>query len=87
MGAGAGMAGAVEGSCRLTGAGTYAGYTGQGVTCTPEHDVNGKLSEGYCSMAAIEAIEDCCEGDEHCSENNPPQNCSVAWQWSKARCL
>jgi hypothetical protein len=43
---------AVEGRCALSGAGAYAAYTGQSVTCTPERGANGQLSEGYCAVRA-----------------------------------
>jgi hypothetical protein len=51
----------VDGHCALSGAGIHASYTGQAVTCEAERDLNGQLSEGYCTMAAGEAVLDCCE--------------------------
>ena len=53
--------GEADGHCGISGAETHANYTGQAVSCAPERDLNGQLSEGYCTMAAGEAVLDCCE--------------------------
>ena len=91
------MSGAVDGRCELAGNGTSAAYVGMEVVCDPETDANGDYSEGYCSMAATEAVLDCCESlppdspeAADCGEDHPPGTCSVGcaerWQPLKEGC-
>ena len=64
----------------MTGDGTNAEYMGQSVTCQPERDLNGQLSEGYCQMAAVDVILDCCNHAQEtgaCSDAHPPSKCTV----------
>jgi hypothetical protein len=64
--------GEVDGHWTISGASIHANYTGQAVACAPERDLNGQLSEGYCAMAAGEAVLDCCElaGGDDCRQGN-----------------
>jgi hypothetical protein len=71
-----------DGHCTLSGVGTVAAYSGQSVTCAPEREQNGQMSEAYCRMAATEAQLDCCELENAdgvvCSADVPPTQCVVA---------
>jgi hypothetical protein len=75
--------GEVDGHCAVEGVGALASYAGQAVACAPERDLNGQLSEGYCAMAAGEAVLDCCElaGGEDCRQGSAADlaltDCSV----------
>ena len=76
--------GEVDGHCAVAGTGgALASYAGQAVRCAPERDLNGQLSEGYCTMAAGEAVLDCCElaGGEDCRQGSAADlaltDCSV----------
>jgi hypothetical protein len=76
------------GHCSLIGSGVEAEYIGQQVTCEPEVDLNGQVTEAYCIMAAQEAVLDCCEfvavdsgapcqGSKCCSADVLPTECPV----------
>jgi hypothetical protein len=78
----------VDGHCSLIGSGVEAEYIGQQVTCAPEVDLNGQVTEAYCIMAAQEAVLDCCEfvavdsgapcqGSNCCSADVLPTECPV----------
>ena len=70
-----------DGHCTLAAVGSLAVYSGQSVTCSPETEANGQMSESYCRMAATEAMLDCCEleGVEGavCAADMPPTTCVV----------
>eukprot|EP01052_Picozoa_sp_SAG31_P001359 SAG31_NODE_46_length_30980_cov_226.095107_19_plen_430_part_00 len=72
---------AEDGHCTLAEVGSLAVYSGQSVTCSPETEANGQMSESYCRMAATEAMLDCCEleGVEGvvCAAGVPPTTCVV----------
>eukprot|EP01052_Picozoa_sp_SAG31_P009685 SAG31_NODE_514_length_14714_cov_78.431269_5_plen_428_part_00 len=72
---------AEDGHCMLAEVGSLAVYSGQSVTCSPETEANGQMSESYCRMAATEAMLDCCEleGVEGviCAADVPPTTCVV----------
>eukprot|EP01052_Picozoa_sp_SAG31_P026217 SAG31_NODE_2360_length_5872_cov_20.790230_2_plen_131_part_00 len=53
------IAAAEEGHCILAEVGSLAVYSGQSVTCSPETEVNGQMSESW--VAATSAMLDCCE--------------------------
>jgi hypothetical protein len=82
--------GEADGHCAISSLGIHANYTGQAVACAPERDLNGQLSEGYCTMAAGEAGLDCCElaGGKNCRQINAAAiastecavNCAERWE-------
>eukprot|EP01051_Picozoa_sp_SAG22_P001958 SAG22_NODE_83_length_21704_cov_58.556584_1_plen_326_part_10 len=72
---------AEDGHCSLSEVGSLAVYTGHSVTCSPETEQNGQMSESYCRMAATEAMLDCCELENVegvvCAADVPPTTCVV----------
>ena len=69
-----------EGRCSLAGGGLLTEYVGQNVTCNPERNPDGTMSEAYCQLASTEAILDCCDaalGGQSCSRENPPTACTI----------
>ena len=72
---------AQDGHCTLAAVGSLAVFNGQSVTCSPETQANGQMSEAFCRMASTEAMLDCCEleGVEGvvCAADVPPTTCVV----------